>query len=580
MKETRKLNTILFADITGYTAIMNSNEEQAMEYLQNFKKILEKKVPNHQGRIVQYFGDACLLSFDSATSGVYCAIALQNDFQKQNIPIRIGMHLGEVVFTDDNVFGDGVNIASRIESMGIPGSVLLSKAIRNQIKNKDNFDLKSLGSFEFKNVAETMEVYALQNEGLTVPEKSKIQGKFKEPLTKPNRVLRYVGILAILVLSLFAANYFTGLETNVKSTNTVNDGVASIAVLPFVDMSKDGDQEYFSDGLSEEILNVLAKVKDMKVAGRTSSFKYKDVRDDLKKIGAELGVNHILEGSVRKSGNNIRITAQLIKVEDGFHIWTETYDRKYSAENLFKIQDEISNEVLKELKVKLLGSDLVNKAVKLPTKNTAAYEAYLKGIQLSRNFQPKDIEKAIEYFKIAISHDPKFSLAYSRLAISYSDLKRFGSIDLQEAMSAIINNADKAILLDKSSGMAQASMAMSYAYQGKLSKALKTLEKAYELEPNNPKILLLYASFSVENESLKTELFKKAYSIDPLSPLTIESLSLNYYGNDQYLKAQELAEKNVAINPDYVRSHRNLVTLLRDSPNGKLDEAFISAYAA
>ena len=580
MKETRKLNTILFADITGYTAIMNSNEEQAMEYLQNFKKILEKKVPNHQGRIVQYFGDACLLSFDSATSGVYCAIALQNDFQKQNIPIRIGMHLGEVVFTDDNVFGDGVNIASRIESMGIPGSVLLSKAIRNQIKNKDNFDLKLLGSFEFKNVAETMEVYALQNEGLTVPEKSKIQGKFKEPLTKPNRVLRYVGILAILVLSLFAANYFTGLETNVKSTNTVNDGVASIAVLPFVDMSKDGDQEYFSDGLSEEILNVLAKVKDMKVAGRTSSFKYKDVRDDLKKIGAELGVNHILEGSVRKSGNNIRITAQLIKVEDGFHIWTETYDRKYSAENLFKIQDEISNEVLKELKVKLLGSDLVNKAVKLPTKNTAAYEAYLKGIQLSRNFQPKDIEKAIEYFKIAISHDPKFSLAYSRLAISYSDLKRFGSIDLQEAMSAIINNADKAILLDKSSGMAQASMAMSYAYQGKLSKALKTLEKAYELEPNNPKILLLYASFSVENESLKTELFKKAYSIDPLSPLTIESLSLNYYGNDQYLKAQELAEKNVAINPDYVRSHRNLVTLLRDSPNGKLDEAFISAYAA
>ena len=158
MKETRKLNTILYADITGYTAIMNNNEEQAMEYLQNFKKILEKKVQNHQGRIVQYFGDACLLSFDSATSGVYCAIALQNDFQKQNIPIRIGMHLGEVVFTDDNVFGDGVNIASRIESMGIPGSVLLSKAVRNQIKNKDNFDLKSLGSFEFKNVAEAMEV--------------------------------------------------------------------------------------------------------------------------------------------------------------------------------------------------------------------------------------------------------------------------------------------------------------------------------------------------------------------------------------------------------------------------------------
>ncbi len=161
MKETRKLNTILFADIAGYTSIMHSNEAKAMEYLQNFKKLLEDKVSKYEGHIVQYFGDACLLSFDSATSGVQCAISLQKDFQEINLPIRIGMHLGEVVFTDNNVFGDGVNIASRIESMGIPGSVLLSSAIRNQIKNKQEFKLTTLGTFEFKNVPEPIEVFAL-----------------------------------------------------------------------------------------------------------------------------------------------------------------------------------------------------------------------------------------------------------------------------------------------------------------------------------------------------------------------------------------------------------------------------------
>ena len=179
MKETRKLNTILFADITGYTSIMHSDEAKAMEYLQSFKKLLEDKVPKYNGQIVQYFGDACLLSFDSTTSGVQCALSLQQDFQEIDLPIRIGMHLGEVVFTENNVFGDGVNIASRIESMGIPGSILLSNAIRNQIKNKDEFKLTSLGSFEFKNVSEPMVFFALQNDGLSVPVKSKIQGKFK-----------------------------------------------------------------------------------------------------------------------------------------------------------------------------------------------------------------------------------------------------------------------------------------------------------------------------------------------------------------------------------------------------------------
>jgi TolB-like protein/Tfp pilus assembly protein PilF len=389
---------------------------------------------------------------------------------------------------------------------------------------------------------------------------------------KLNRLLMTVLSLAVVFLVINRVFY-------AKATNTVNTGTASIAVLPFVDMSPEQDQSYFSDGLSEELLNVLAKVKDLKVAGRTSSFKYKGQNDNLVKIGSELRVDHILEGSVRKFGNSMRITAQLIKVADGFHMWSETYDRTYSTENLFSIQDEISNEVLKELKVKLLGETAAFKTKKVLTKNTEAYEAYLKGLQLSRNKQSKDLEKAIIYFKNAITLDPKFSLAYSHLALAYVGLKRFGSLDHQEAISAIKSNAEKAVLLDKTSGTAYIAVANSFEVQRKFDKMREAIKKAYALEPNNPDILLYYAQNAVEdNLALQTELIEEAYRIDPLSPRVIESLGNAYFRNENYLKAREFVEKNVAINPNYVRAHGNVSWLLRSEPYGKLDEAFITAY--
>jgi TolB-like protein/Tfp pilus assembly protein PilF len=389
---------------------------------------------------------------------------------------------------------------------------------------------------------------------------------------KLNRLLMTVLSLAVVFLVINRVFY-------AKATNTVNTGTASIAVLPFVDMSPEQDQSYFSDGLSEELLNVLAKVKDLKVAGRTSSFKYKGQNDNLVKIGSELRVDHILEGSVRKFGNSMRITAQLIKVADGFHMWSETYDRTYSTENLFSIQDEISNEVLKELKVKLLGETAAFKTKKVLTKNTEAYEAYLKGLQLSRNKQSKDLEKAIIYFRNAITLDPKFSLAYSHLALAYVGLKRFGSLDHQEAISAIKSNAEKAVLLDKTSGTAYIAVANSFEVQRKFDKMREAIKKAYALEPNNPDILLYYAQNAVEdNLALQTELIEEAYRIDPLSPRVIESLGNAYFRNENYLKAREFVEKNVAINPNYVRAHGNVSWLLRSEPYGKLDEAFITAY--
>ena len=393
---------------------------------------------------------------------------------------------------------------------------------------------------------------------------------------KLNRIIIAVLSLAVIFLVINRVFYAQA------SSSGDSSGIASIAVLPFVDLSPKGDQEYFSDGLSEELLNVLAKVKEMKVAGRTSSFKFKGKNDDLKVMGAELGVAHILEGSVRKSGDRIRITAQLIKVNDGFHMWSETYDRDYSAENLFDVQDEISQQVLEVLKVKLLGTkDEANNKTKIPTKNTKAYEAYLKGNQLLLNRKPKEIEEAILLFKEAIALDTKFALAYARLAIAYSHLTIYGNIDMKIVPKLIRDNADQALLLDNTLGTAYAALANYYELKLEFKKGKEANKKAYELEPNNSEIVMWYAnSLGTEDAKLRTELYERAYEIDPLAPVVITNMANDLLRNKKIDEAEAMAKKNVELNPDYSGVDNMLINMLRNSPNGKLDEAFINTYKA
>ena len=298
MNEIRKLSTILFADIVGYTSTMQADEAKAIEYLQTFKKLVEYKVPVYEGQIIQYFGDSCLLSFDSTTMGVKCALALQQDFLESNLPIRMGMHLGEVVFTENNVYGDGVNIASRIESMGIPGSVLLSSSIGDQIKNKSEFQLTSLGSYEFKNVKKPMEVFALNNDGLSVPVKSKIQGKFKDK-KRPQKLYWTLGIMALLLVFFLAINSYMGYEG--KSNDILSGEIikSSIAVLPLINLNKNEDLDYFSDGVTQEIIDELAKINSIDVSAFTLTYQYKNQEKQQEQIATELNVNYLISGSSR-----------------------------------------------------------------------------------------------------------------------------------------------------------------------------------------------------------------------------------------------------------------------------------------
>ncbi|NND34153.1 MAG: adenylate/guanylate cyclase domain-containing protein [Saprospiraceae bacterium] len=254
--ETRKLSTILFADIAGYTTLMQTDEDLAMHRLNLFKEILEKLVPAHEGQIVQYFGDACLLSFESATEGVRCAINLQTDFMQADIPIRMGIHLGDVVFKNDNVFGDGVNIASRIESIGQPGAILLSRAIRDQVQNKTEFDLTSLGSFTLKNVKDPVEVFAISNPGFTVPKRKEVQDKINVTDKNKRRKLVIPVLFLIAILTGFLT-WFFGSRSNeipaqtdsgfdITNTNARNPGQESIDNAPSLnDLVGDWEFYYF-----------------------------------------------------------------------------------------------------------------------------------------------------------------------------------------------------------------------------------------------------------------------------------------------------------------------------------------------
>jgi adenylate cyclase len=306
-ESVRLLAAIMFTDIVGYTAMMQKNERKAKKLRDRHRKVLEAQIAAYQGKILQHFGDGTLSVFVSAIHAVSCAVRAQQELQKEpRIPIRIGVHLGDIAYNEEGVYGDSVNIASRIEALALPGSVIISDKVYDEIKNQPGLPVRPLGTRYLKNVREPVDLYALANDGLMVPKPDDISG-----LTK-------------------------------------DEGI-SIAVLPLVNISPDPENEYFADGITEEIINTLSKVDGMTVKSRTSSFAFKGKNLDVRDIGGRLGVTYIIEGSVRKEGGNVRITVQLVDASDGSQLWAEEYDRKLEEEVL-KLQDEISGKIVEKLK--------------------------------------------------------------------------------------------------------------------------------------------------------------------------------------------------------------------------------------
>ena len=410
MLQERLLAAIMFTDLVGYTALMQKDEEKAIESIKRHRVVLEKNVTLFHGQLIEYFGDGSLCIFLSVTDAARCAIAIQHDLmQDPPIPLRIGIHIGEIIREGDKIMGDGVNLASRIQSLGDAGSVIVSKEISDKIKNRTEFQLTSLGSTRLKNVSEPMEVFALSNTGLIVPKPFSIDG-FQDAKSKSGWIStkKFVIGTTVLLVALFAVFFWPSLT---KRHFTGND--KSIAVLPFENMSNDSAQEYFSDGITEEIITQLSQIRGLKVISRTSVMQYKDTRLSLKQVARELGVAAILEGSVRKDGDRIRITAQLIDASTDQHIWAKQYDK--TPDELFDIQSEVALNIATELNVRM--SDGMGKRLRRkPTENIEVYEDYLK----AKKSWPTEAEKLLLG---ALQKDSTFAPAWAQLAFIYARTK-------------------------------------------------------------------------------------------------------------------------------------------------------------
>ncbi len=396
---------------------------------------------------------------------------------------------------------------------------------------------------------------------------------------KLNKVI--ITVLSVAVVFLLTERIFFA-ESTIFDSEKLNVENASIAVLPFVNMSDDQSNEYFSDGLSEELLNALAKVEDMKVAARTSSFKFKGQNENLQLIGDELGVSHILEGSVRKAGNQVRITAQLIKVNDGFHVWSDTFDRELTVDNVFAIQEEISRTVLSELKVQLLPEEAEAMAT-LPTQDIEAFNFYLEATQLESSRRPEDLEQAIKKYKQAIAIDPNFALAHARLAIAYTLLGDYGNIQYEEMITEAQYYSDQTFLLDPNLGegfLAKAYVQSRVMAQDREKNAEETLRKALDILPNSA---MAYNALQIavrdqgRDEEADTYLLK-AFELDPLSSPISSNVAVYYLKEKNFEKAIEIAEATIARDPDFTATYMVKLDALRLSPNAQLVEAFKFVY--
>ena len=522
MSQSRQLVAIMFADIVGYTALMQEDETLAMQFRNKLKKKLEKEITTHNGRILAFRGDGALCSFMSTIEGVLAALALQLDMQTIPIvPLRIGIHTGDVMMEDDNIYGDGVNIASRIESFAVPGSIFISGKVYDDIKNQKDIQIVSLGKYALKNVKEQVEIFAVSNKGIFVPERISLEGK-GEKVTEKKSIEK------------------------------------SIAVLPFVNMSNDPEQEYFSDGMAEEIVNSLSHVKDLKVAGRSSSFQFKGKNIDMKEVAEKLHVLTVLEGSVRKQGNRLRITVQLINAEDGYNLWSERYDRE--IDDIFSLQDEIALTITEKLKITLLEKE---KAIiqKDPAENKEAYDLYLKG-RFYFNKRGAGIIKGLEYFQQALEKDPSLTLAYTGMADAYYLLAFLSVMLPHDAMPKARQYAEKAIQLQSSQAEAYTALAfISTFYDWNWTEAKKQFQHAFELNPNYAWAQYWYSyylSFVERKYEGSICAAKNAVHLEPLVPLFHHALSVIYICAGRFEEGLGASEMAIELDANSSYGYRGL----------------------
>jgi TolB-like protein/class 3 adenylate cyclase/Flp pilus assembly protein TadD len=559
----RKLAAILYADVVGYSRLTGEDEDSTHRRLTEYFDQIAVTVDLHGGRVMHYAGDAVLAMFEAVVDALSCAAQIQSDLKTRNgdlpderkVQFRIGLNLGDVIEDRDDIYGDGVNVAARLESLAAPGGICLSESVYTAVSNKLPFDYEFMGEQEVKNIAQPVKAYhAHLKPDAVVPE--------PRGAARTGKQMQRAIVAAVVIVLVVVGGVLTWLKpwepggepASIERMAFPLPDKPSIAVLPFINMSDDAKQEYFVDGMTEDLITDLSKLSGLFVISRNSTFIYKGKAVEVRQVAEDLGVRYVLEGSVRRVEDQIRVNAQLIDATTGGHLWANRYDGQ--LDNIFALQDRITKKIFDALAVELSAGEQ-EKLGRKETNNIEAYDAFLKGWEHYRRWTADDFRKALPYFQRAIELDPHYGRANAAIASIYTEgyqkawdwshvvgvsaeaMPGLAGEYLKEALKnptplahqvaskwyvillfseESIAEAARAIALDPNDAVGYAAMATALIYSGKSEEAIDFVGKAMRFDPHNmPNYLftLGMAYFGMEQFQQAVSVFERAFKFNP-----------------------------------------------------------------
>lgn len=524
-----RLSVVWFTDLVGYSGLAARDQNQAFALVQRFQRAVETAVPSGHGRVVKFIGDAALLESPSAEAALQAATALHAEWAEG---LRTGIHLGDVaVAADGDLYGDGVNVALRIQTEAEPGQIVVSEDVWRRFRSRPDFVFESLGERALKGV-EPMELFRV------------VAVETREPF-ETCRAPKANGVVRPL-------------------------GQPSVAVLPFANMSSDAENEYFSDGMTEEILMLLARIEGLKVISRTSVMQYKGTVKPIRQIGEELGVTTILEGSVRHAGRRVRITAQLIDAATDEHLWADRYDR--DLEDIFAIQSDVAERIAKSLRFQLTSRERARLAQR-PTENIEAYELYLKGQHFLNRRTGESLKQAIEFFEGAVHADAGFAEASAGLSAALCVLPGYAEIPASNVIEKARSAAEMALSLDPRVAEAHFSLGRIAQWEWKWEEAERRYDRGLELSPGSVTGYFSYGSFLSIRGRLDDGIakLKRALELDPLSLLVHTWLGIALLAAGRADEALEIYRRALQLDPGFAQIYNSLSILYLSQ--GRFQEA-------